>query len=317
MFCSILIYMGTITLELDNFINPAVGAEVSFHAISWNAGRKQSSIPSGGNLHYHSLPSGGTVEHSHEFGELIFLLSGSIIHRVNGEKQLLEPNSVVFVRPDDRHGFLPAPGAPDCELLLLSFHLELFVTISRYLEDDAFLHRYTESVLPAVFRVPESRMNELSLELQSLNAQGITPAIRKIRFKVLLAELFTRFFLPQEAAPGSSDAPEWLESLCEKMKTPENFIPGLKRMQQLSGYTPEYLCKVFRKHLDRSPTEFINELRINHAARLLADSGESIAELAYRLNFQSLSRFYHLFRKQYSCTPAEYRKRALAARRLL
>ena len=53
------------------------------------------------------------------------------------------------------------------------------------------------------------------------------------------------------------------------------------------------------------------------AARLLADSGESIAELAYRLNFQSLSRFYHLFRKQYSCTPAEYRKRALAARRLL
>ena len=213
--------MGTITLELDNFINPAVGAEVSFHAISWNAGRKQSSIPSGGNLHYHSLPSGGTVEHSHEFGELIFLLSGSIIHRVNGEKQLLEPNSVVFVRPDDRHGFLPAPGAPDCELLLLSFHLELFVTISRYLEDDAFLHRYTESVLPAVFRVPESRMNELSLELLSLNAQGITPAIRKIRFKVLLAELFTRFFLPQEAAPGSSDAPEWLESLCEKMKTPD------------------------------------------------------------------------------------------------
>lgn len=101
------------------------------------------------------------------------------------------------------------------------------------------------------------------------------------------------------------------------MKTPENFIPGLKRMQQLSGYTPEYLCKVFRKHLDRSPTEFINELRINHAARLLADSGESIAELAYRLNFQSLSRFYHLFRKQYSSTPAEYRKRALAARRLL
>ena len=131
MFCSILIYMGTITLELDNFINPAVGAEVSFHAISWNAGRKQSSIPSGGNLHYHSLPSGGTVEHSHEFGELIFLLSSSIIHRVNGEKQLLEPNSVVFVRPDDRHGFLPAPGAPDCELLLLSFHVVLFVTISR------------------------------------------------------------------------------------------------------------------------------------------------------------------------------------------
>ena len=170
--------------------------------------------------------------------------------------------------------------------------------------------------LPSVFRLPESRMNELSLELLSLNAQGISPAVRKIRFKVLLANLFTRFFLPRESA-GGADAPEWLESLCEKMRTPENFIPGLKRMQQLSGYTPEYLCKIFRKHLGRTPTEFVNELRINYAARMLADSNESIAELAYRLNIQSLSRFYHLFRNQYSCTPAEYRRRAHAARRLL
>ena len=67
--------MQTITLELDNFINPAVGAEVSFHSISWNREHKQTSIPSGGNLHYHSLPSGGTVPHTHEFGELIFILS--------------------------------------------------------------------------------------------------------------------------------------------------------------------------------------------------------------------------------------------------
>ena len=157
---------------------------------------------------------------------------------------------------------------------------------------------------------------ELSLELLNLNAQGVSPAVRKIRFKVLLAELFTHFFLPRQSA-GGADAPKWLENLCEKMGAPENFIPGLKRMQQLSGYTPEYLCKIFRKHLGRTPTEFINELRINYAARMLADSDESIAELAYHLNFQSLSRFYHLFHRQYSCTPAEYRKRALAARRLL
>ena len=309
--------MRPITLELDNFINPAVGAEVSFHSISWNAGRKQSSIPSGGNLHYHSLPSGGTVEHSHEFGELILILSGSIVHRVNGERQLLEANSIAFVRPDDRHGFLPAPDAPNCELLLLSFHLEFFVTISRYLEDDGFLHRYTEGVLPAVFRLPESRMNELSLQLLNLNSRNSTPAVRKIRFKVILVELFTRFFLAPDNAEHASRAPEWLDTLCELMRKPENFIPGLHRMQQLSGYTPEHLCKVFRKYLDKSPTEYVNELRINHVARLLADTDEPIASISYRLNFQSLSRFYHLFRKQYACTPAEYRRRALSAKRLL
>ena len=41
-FCCILTYMDTITLELDNFISPAIGAAVSFHSINWNAGEKQS-----------------------------------------------------------------------------------------------------------------------------------------------------------------------------------------------------------------------------------------------------------------------------------
>ncbi len=308
--------MAAIILELDNFINPAIGAEVSFHAIGWNAGRRPTSIPSGGNLHYHSLPAAGTVEHAHEFGELILILSGAITHCVNGEKQLLEQNTIVFVRPDDRHAFRPAPGAPNCELLLLSYHLEFFITVSRYLENDEFLHSYTEGVLPSVFHLPESRMNELSLELLSLNAGNLPPPVRKIRFKVLLVELFTRCFLPEEAGQ-SAGAPEWLATLCEKMRVPGNFIAGLRRMQQLSGYTPEHLCKVFRKYLDRSPTAFINELRINHAARLLSDSGKGVAEIAYELNIQSLSRFYQLFKSQYACTPVEYRRRARAARRLL
>ena len=141
--------------------------------------------------------------------------------------------------------------------------------------------------------------------------------MRKIRFKVILVELFTRFFLAPDNAEHASRAPEWLDTLCELMRKPENFSPGLHRMQQLSGYTPEHLCKVFRKYLDKSPTEYVNELRINHAARLLADTDEPIASISYRLNFQSLSRFYHLFRKQYACTPAEYRRRALSAKRLL
>ncbi len=309
--------MDTITLELDNFISPAIGAAVSFHSISWNAGEKQSSIPSGGNLHYHSLPSGGTVEHTHEFGELILMLTGAIIHRVNGERQLLHANDVVFVRPSDRHGFLPAPGCPSCELLLLSFHLEFFVTISQYLENDEFLHRYTEGVLPAVFHLSEQQMNELSLALLELNERRYSPVQLKIRFKVLLVNLFTRCFLQAAEGAPAEALPDWLRQLCDRMRKPENFIPGLKRMQQLSGYTPEHLCKMFRRHLGKSPTEYINELRINHAARLLADGNQAIAEIAYELNIQSLSRFYHLFRAQYACTPVEYRRRAQAARRLL
>lgn len=250
-------------------------------------------------------------------GELILILSGSIVHRVNGERQLLEANSIAFVRPDDRHGFLPAPDAPNCELLLLSFHLEFFVTISRYLEDDGFLHRYTEGVLPAVFRLPESRMNEAVApaaepEQPELDPGGAEDPLQGDPGRAVHA-LLSRAGQCGTCVADAGVARHAPRAYAEAGKLHSGAAPHA----QLSGYTPEHLCKVFRKYLDKSPTEYVNELRINHAARLLADTNEPIASISYRLNFQSLSRFYHLFRKQYACTPAEYRRRALSAKRLL
>ncbi len=305
-------------LEIDGFIDPAVGAEVSFHSIAWKRSGTPSSIPTGGNLYYHTLNSGaGSDEHRHEYPEIILVLSGKIVHRVNGEKQQLSAGSLVFVRPGDVHGFLPSQKLDACEFLLLSFDLEIFLSLSTYLEDDSFLHKYTEPVLSAVFRVEEKQMNELSQELLSLNGAGCTPPLRRTHIKAVLVNLFSRYFLNEKHYLQLEGIPDWLSQLCEKMSRPENFSIGLRRMQQLSGYTPEHLCKVFRRYLDKSPTGYINELRINHAAHLLSETNLDIAEIACKLNFQSLSRFYSLFGKQYGCSPARYRARMLSARRRL
>ncbi len=304
-------------LEIDGIIDPATGADVSFHTIVWKRHGVPSSISTGGNLYYHTLAASGSTEHRHECPEIILVLSGKVIHRVNGEKQLLSAGSLVFVRPGDVHGFLPAPKLEGCELLLLSFDLDIFLSLSTYLEDDSFLHKYTEPVLSAVFRVEEKQMNELSQELLSLNGAGCTPTLRRTHIKSVLVNLFARYFLNEKHYLKLEGIPDWLSQLCEKMSKPENFSAGLHRMQQLSGYTPEHLCKVFRRYLDKSPTEYINELRINHAAHLLSETGLEIAEIACRLNFQSLSRFYSLFGKQYGCSPARYRARMLSTRRQL
>lgn len=100
--------MKTKELELDNFIEETIGATVSFHAITWNRGCIPALIPSGGNINHHSMPVSGTVPHSHEFAEIIMVLNGRIYHRVNGERQLLAQNTLVFVRPADIHSFEPA-----------------------------------------------------------------------------------------------------------------------------------------------------------------------------------------------------------------
>ena len=308
--------MKTKTLELDTFIDPALGAAVSVHSISWRDSGDPEASPSDGNQHFHHFSTTGTRPHSHEFCEIVFVLNGKVIHCVNGEEQHLREGDALFIRPDDIHFFKPEKKAPPCEIMLLSFQLEFFATISHYLEDDGFLHSYTESVVPPIFSISEPKLRELSNVLQSIADTALPLSYRKIRLKVILAQLLTEYFLPFS---GTSDEefPFWLQQLCEKMNEPENFIVGLRRMQLLSGYTPEHLCKIFRKYLRQTPTAFINERKINHAAQLLTDTDLSIAEVTYAVNIQSLSRFYHLFQQQFSCTPIQYRKRMQMARKLI
>ena len=297
-------------LQRNNYVDAATGANISFHSIHWNRGSKQSSIPTGGNLVFHTIPVKGTRQHTHEFAEVILILSGSIRHVVNGEPCKLHAGNLVFIRPSDVHCFQPIDRTP-CELVNFAFSLELLLSLSKYVENDSFMHRFTAPVLPPSFELSRADADEMGSQLLRLNSGGLEPiSVTKIKIKIILADLFTKFFLEETYILQEQQIPDWLEELCIEMQHPENFIKGLKRMQKISCCTPEHLCKSFRKYLNRTPTEFINELRINYAARQLIESRDEIMGIAIDLNFKSLSRFYHLFKKYYGVSPAKYRRQS-------
>jgi len=90
----------------------------------------------------------------------------------------------------------------------------------------------------------------------------------------------------------------------------ENFVEGMDAMMRLAGKSEEHVSRSCRKYLHKSPTEFINELRLEHAARAVAFTGEKIVDISDDVGFESLSHFYHLFKKAYRVSPMAFRKRA-------
>ena len=55
--------------------------------------------------------------------------------------------------------------------------------------------------------------------------------------------------------------------------------------------------------------EYVNGYRAEYAAGLLADGNMTLEAVAGEAGFNSLSTFYRVFSKIYSCTPSEYRER--------
>lgn len=309
--------MPTKKILQDGLLKSTLGFDISFHAITWGNEGQAEAFPTGGNINYHSIPASGTLPHTHEFAEIILVLRGGVNHLVNGETRRLEAGNLVFLRPSDYHSFKPFRGEP-CEMLILAYQLELLLSMSRFFENDSFLWRYTEPVLPPTFILNPDVAESLANRMLNVRSDPyVSPALMRVKTKVIIADLFTSHFLEDISSLEQDNIPEWLAELCKKMRRPDNLKSGLRRMQKLACCTPEHLCKIFRRHLNKTPTGFINELRINYAAQRLADSKDEIIAIAMDLNFQSLSRFYHLFKEHYGLTPAQYRKNSRDRTRIL
>lgn len=76
---------------------------------------------------------------------------------------------------------------------------------------------------------------------------------------------------------------------------------------ELINMSPSAFSHFFKKRTQRSFTEYLTELRIGAAARLLIDSEKNISEICYECGFNNISNFNRTFKAQKGCTPSEFR----------
>ena len=65
----------------------------------------------------------------------------------------------------------------------------------------------------------------------------------------------------------------------------------------------------FTKEYGLPPRQWLTRQRLEHASRLLLHSSLSIKEICYRCDFSSPSNFSRSFRREFHCTPEEFRAR--------
>ena len=82
------------------------------------------------------------------------------------------------------------------------------------------------------------------------------------------------------------------------------FLPDLARLVHLSEGA---FSRFFRLHTGKTFPEFVNELRIGRACRLLAEGERNVTEIAFACGFSNLSNFNRQFLQLKKSTPTEFR----------
>ena len=83
----------------------------------------------------------------------------------------------------------------------------------------------------------------------------------------------------------------------------------LEQLANLVSMTPTAFSRFFKLRTGKTLSEYIVDIRLGHAARLLLDTSDSVSEICWDCGFNTLSNFNRLFRKRKGCSPTEFREK--------
>lgn len=81
----------------------------------------------------------------------------------------------------------------------------------------------------------------------------------------------------------------------------------LSDMASLVGMSPVAFSRFFRMRTGRTLSDYIIDIRLGYAARMLVDSTKNISEICYECGFNNLSNFNRTFKAKRGYTPRDFR----------
>ena len=231
--------------------------------------------------------------HCHDFYECFLVTEGECWHTLNGERSRLKPGKMVFLRPEDIHGFQP---------------LRKFIIFNLAFSEASFTA--IRDLVPQEIEIvwPGNRPVVLSLDTRQLKnlkglfsdlGQGVYNRVSLFRFLLGMLQVLNR--------PEPVDCPDWLAEALLQIQEPDEFRKGVQGFVGLCYRSQEHVSRVCREKLGQGISDIVNEARMVHAGRCLGLGNQEILDISLECGFKSLAQFYKVFKLKFGMTPRQYR----------
>ena len=245
--------------------------------------------------------------HTHDFYEFFIIREGKILHLLNDEPHTVSANMLCFIKPGDHHSFKKV-GSQAARMTNMAFTPELYEEVMQFLYGPKWHAEMQVESEPMDVSESIGSLLEEMFEVMSMEQDQSSNYNQHARIKTLLASLFIYLFSPAEE--NRHDTPAWLETSMRAMERTGNFEQGIEYFIRISGKSQEHLTRSLRKYYGLSPTQFINQLRLQKTAHLLRSTNRAITGIIFDSGFNNISYFNRIFKERYSCSPREYRKQS-------
>ena len=258
------------------------------------------------------------AEHTHDFLEMIYVLSGTVSQHVNGNVYEMGKGSLLFINYQQVHSF---QGSED--YTFVNFMLKPdFISNTLLDEGNSFellsLSMFDEfkdkvdSFSPVVnFSGSEMISVEHIINLMLEEYKDRCPGCKTVLescMRVLLT-LFVRKMSNTEYGQIvhyvnkiTPDILKYIDDNCfDKL--------SVKQLAEKCFYSPAYFSRMFKDAYGMNLKKYIKEKRMEEAVRLLETTDESIEKIYNLVGYSDKKQFYNIFKEYTGKLPGDFRKK--------
>jgi len=265
------------------------------------------------------LPSEDFSRHTHDYSELVIIISGSGLHTAENFTYPVRAGDVFVINQHQSHGF---SRVHDLCMYNIGFRQEIVSTL------DAFDIPAIRVLLDLEPRTREKSGFTSKLHINPLELENTTLLLHQMEmelkgklsgYRVLFTNHFfnliimlARYYSESGFLPARN-----LMRMATGMTLLEKEYAhkiNLKQLAEESGCSLPHFIRSFSAAYGLSPLQYILQLRVSRAAELLESSSLSISQIGDQCGFEDSNYFSRVFRKRMDCSPRHYRNRQYRSR---
>lgn len=254
-------------------------------------------------------------EHSHNYLELIYVFSGTMVQVIGGKEVTLNAGEFSLSNCNVSHKI---KKAYENDIIFnfiirteffdyISTLIDSYNTVFNFILDALYSNTGNEQTM--IFRVSKNEAIKNLIENIITTLYSNEPS-KNIKIKLLVGLLLTEFTnniddveLLKSNSYDSMINIKILEYISKDYK--EGSLAAISKILHQPTYK---ICKIIKKYTGCTFKQLIQETRLNKAENLLLSTNMPINDIMYEVGYENVTYFYKIFKEKYSSTPNEYRK---------
>lgn len=252
--------------------------------------------------------------HFHTEFEILFVIEGSGTRFVADSIEGFQPNELVLVgsslphfwRSDEKYN--ESEGNLRVKYVVIQFPSDFLKTEIEQYPEYAFIGDLLLRAARGVHFSPEfaAKMLKKIMKISKSNGFGRIIALQELlqamaktpEYRLLAGELY------QPESHHFSNAR--LAKVMQFLNTNYQHKIELEKVAEIANLHPAAFCRFFREKSGKSLSEYVSDMRISYACRLITEGKISVSQISYESGFNNLSNFNRTFKKHTGFTPTSY-----------